>query len=104
MGRSPSKLETKLFPGLLRRPKDEEGLKLSEISQVLRAHPASFVVPNFQLHSAARVAIKQSVKATGPESKNCQEVLLIALLFCMCYLGTTRFFCLPATLVTFAIG
>lgn len=85
MGRSPLKLETKQFPSLLRRPKDEEGLKLSEISRVLKAHRAPFVVPNFQLHSTSRVATKQLVKAIGPGSKNFRDTIdctaLLYLLF-----------------------
>lgn len=63
------------FPSLLRRPKDEEGLKLSEISRVLEARCAPSAVPNFQLHSTSRVATKQPVKDIGPGSKNFQDAV-----------------------------
>lgn len=90
-------METCLWAGLLqnrrpvsklRRPKDEQGLKLSEISQVLKAHNAPFVVPNFQLHSTSEVATKQPVKAIDPVPKTSK----IALLFCTCYLGPKSMF------------
>lgn len=58
---------------------------MSEISQVLKAHGAPFVMPNFQLHSTSKVATKQPVKAIGPVSKNFQDAIdctsLLYLLF-----------------------
>lgn len=92
------------FPGLLRRLKDdEEGLKLSEISQVLQAHRAPFVVPNFQLHSTSKVATKQPVKAIGPVSKNLQDAIdCTSLLYLI--LGTKVHVSGPLKLIAFASG